>query len=322
MIEFSVLPDNVVVALQTVHSNYKRRKHYKQIKGKRKLQNNKENPERKVEGSVTHFKKLILQGPYFICLCCHRCLYRRSVLIYIPERYKNSHLYCSEVISFDGKMYVCKTCDKKLKKNLIPEQSVKNNLGIDDFPPEFQGIRRLETVLISRRILFKKIAIMPKGQSPKLKGCICNVPINVKDVVNTLPRQVNANDIVSVKLKRKLEYRGHVLFETVRPDFVFQLLHFLKNNNPLYSDIEINFLNFPGEFVDNKNLEDIHFEIDSNQIDNNKDIFIEDFDEPIPIVIDEPIPIVIDGTDKSKFSNLKLLLIHLMNFALMQTRQC
>ena len=73
-------------------------------------------------------------------------------------------------------MYVCKTCDKKLKQNLIPEQSVKNNLGIDDSPPELQGICRLERVLISRRILFKKIAIMPKGQFPKLKGSICNVP--------------------------------------------------------------------------------------------------------------------------------------------------
>ena len=43
-------------------------------------------------------------------------------------------------------MYVCKTFDKKLKQNLIPEQSVKNSLGIDDFPPELQGICRLERV--------------------------------------------------------------------------------------------------------------------------------------------------------------------------------
>lgn len=81
----------------------------------------------------------------------------------MPERYKNSHLYRSEVLYFDNKMYVCKTFDKKLKQNLIPEQSVKNSLGIDDFPPELQGICRLERVLISRRIFFKKIAIMPKG---------------------------------------------------------------------------------------------------------------------------------------------------------------
>ena len=131
-----------------------------------KCKQNKTNkkPKRKVEkSSVEKFKKSILQGPYFICLCCHRCLYRRSVLIYMPERYKNSHLYRSEVLYFDNKMYVCKTFDKKLKQNLIPEQSVKNSLGIDDFPPELQGICRLERVLISRRIFFKKIAIMPKG---------------------------------------------------------------------------------------------------------------------------------------------------------------
>ena len=118
----------------------------------------------------------------------------------------------------------------------------------------------------------------------------------------SLPRQVNTNDIVSVRLKRKLEYRGHVLFETIRPNFVFQLLHFLKNNNPLYSDIEINLLNIPDEFVDNKNSEDIH----SNQIDNNKEIPIEDFDEPIPIVIDE--------TDKSEIFKLETTLNPLDEF--------
>ena len=103
-------------------------------------------------------------------------------------------------------------------------------------------------------------------------------------------------------MKQKLEYRGHVLFETIRPNFVFQLLHFLKNNNPLYSDIEINLLNIPDEFVDNKNSEDIH----SNQIDNNKEIPIEDFDEPIPIVIDE--------TDKSEIFKLETTLNPLDEF--------
>jgi len=55
----------------------------------------------------------------------------------------------------------------------MPCQCIKNNLDIDEFPTELQDIRRLERVLISRRILFKKIAIMSKGQSPKLKGQKC-----------------------------------------------------------------------------------------------------------------------------------------------------
>ena len=84
----------------------------------------------------------------------------------------------------------------------MPCQSVKNNLQIDELPPELQDLNRLERVLISRRILYKKIAIMPKGQSMKLKGAICNVPIDVDSITAVMPRPVNNNGIVIMKLKR------------------------------------------------------------------------------------------------------------------------
>ena len=64
---------------------------------------------------------------------------------------------------------------------------------------------------------FKKISIIPKGQSPELKGELCNVQIDVVDVYKTLPHLVDSNGIVIVKLKRKLQYRGHVYFESLRP---------------------------------------------------------------------------------------------------------
>ena len=40
----------------------------------------------------------------------------------------------------------------------------------------------LERVLIARWLLFKKIHIMPKGQSPMIKGAICNVPVDTVDL--------------------------------------------------------------------------------------------------------------------------------------------
>ena len=75
---------------------------------------------------------------------------------------------------------------------------------------------------------------MPKGQTPKLKGSICNVPVNTSDVVNTLPQSADSNGILMVKLKRKLMHRGHVYFEAVSPDIVQSALQYLKLNNPLY----------------------------------------------------------------------------------------
>ena len=51
---------------------------------------------------------------------------------------------------------------------------------------------------------------MPKGQSPKFKGAICNVRIDVASTCNTLPCPGDSNGLIIVKLKKKLEYRGHV----------------------------------------------------------------------------------------------------------------
>ena len=52
-----------------------------------------------------------------------------------------------------------------------------------------------------------------------------------------------------VKLKRKLCYRGHVFFESVRPDLVYQALIFLKENNVLYSDIIIDLDNAQNDLL-------------------------------------------------------------------------
>ena len=65
---------------------------------------------------------------------------------------------------------------------------------------------------------------MQRGQSPNLKGVLCNIPIDVVDVCNTLPCPADSNGIVIVKLNRKLQYRGHVYFESVRPKFILRLL--------------------------------------------------------------------------------------------------
>ena len=40
---------------------------------------------------------------------------------------------------------------------------------------------------------------MPKGQTQKLKGSICNVPVDT-NVANTLPQGADSNGILMVKL--------------------------------------------------------------------------------------------------------------------------
>ena len=117
---------------------------------------------------------------------------------------------------------------------------------------------------------------MPKGQSPKLKVALCNIPIDVVDVYNILPRQADSNGIIIVKLKRKLQYRGHVYFESVRPNFILRFLQYLKLNNPLYHDIEIDLDNIPSFLINEKSRNSLSINVLSNI----------NIDDEIPIIVE------------------------------------
>ena len=66
-----------------------------------------------------------------------------------------------------------------------------------------------------------------------------------------------------LKLKCKLEFRGHVYFQAVRPQFILNALNWLKLNNPPYNSITINIKNISSEFA--------NFEGDSNNEACSKD---------------------------------------------------
>ena len=138
-------------------------------------------------------------------------------------------------------------------------------LEVCELPKKFRDIQRLERVLVARQLLFKKINIMPKGQSPKLKDALCSIPVDVSDVSNTLPLPADRNSIIIVKLKRKLQYREHVYFESVRHQIL--LLNFcsiLKLNNPLYYDIGIDLDSIPSFLINEKNQDSLSINVLNN----------------------------------------------------------
>ena len=124
---------------------------------------------------VSNLKLLIKNGP------CNRCLYRISVICFNIEKYSVDENIIFMVKLYDDNYYICTTCDKALRKNSVPCQAVANRLNVVELPKLFQDIRRLERLLVSRRILFKKVTDMPKGKSLKrvrIKGSICNIPVS------------------------------------------------------------------------------------------------------------------------------------------------
>ena len=107
----------------------------------------------------------------------------------------------------------------------------------------------LENVIISRMILFSMVLIMPKGHFSQIKVAVCNVPVEADSMSNILQYFTDSNGLILTKLKRKLSYRGHVLFVPVRPDVVQLILDYLKQNNFLDNKIVINTDNIPVDLL-------------------------------------------------------------------------
>ena len=121
---------------------------------------------------IQQFNRGIREGPYYICVVCNRLLYRKTVLEFKKDKYNSSSCLFTSVTSFNGNMYICNTCHVTIKKkNKTPCQAVYNNLAVDDVPPELASLEKLEQILVSQRIVFQKIVVMPKGQQRKMSQC-------------------------------------------------------------------------------------------------------------------------------------------------------
>ena len=160
---------------------------------------------------------MIKLGPFYLCCACNRYLYRSNVKVLKPKSYDQEFLSTvnTKVKSFDGKVCICKTCHLQVSKSQVPYQGVANNLCLDEIPEAIKILNKLETSLLCKMLLFKKILIMAKGQDPKLISVVVNVPVDVNETFHKLP---NRDHMVLMKLKKKLMCKGHVFLEPVNPE--------------------------------------------------------------------------------------------------------
>lgn len=61
-----------------------------------------------------------------------------------------------------------------------------------------------------------KIIGLPRGKQKAIHGCVVNVPVDPDETCDVLPR-LPSSSTITVKLKGKLMYRGHVLKQSIRP---------------------------------------------------------------------------------------------------------
>ena len=175
-------------------------------------------------------------------------MYRKSVILCNKVKYTKTStdvlqkVFCPKFsfVSHGGKEWICKTCDRTLSRGSMPLQAKGNGLQLCEVPPELSGLNPLELRLISQRVPFMKMVALPSGKQRSIHGPAVNVPSKVDTICNVLPRLPSQTELVPLKLKRKLSYRGHYMYDYVTPQKPVIALKFLKANNPLSSHIDIN----------------------------------------------------------------------------------
>ena len=100
-------------------------------------------------------------------------------------------------ISFDGKQWVCRTCDRTLKRGNMPLQAKANGLQLS---PELSSLNALELRLICLRVPF---VALPTGKQRSIHGPAVNVPSKVDTICEVLPRLPSQTEMVPLKLKCK-----------------------------------------------------------------------------------------------------------------------
>ena len=200
------------------------------------------------EQAIVSFHSDIKNEPDFVCTFCHRLMYRKSVVTCNPAKYSkcgSDLLKC--VFSADlryvcdtGIEYVCNTCDRALKREVMPLQAKANGLPLSEIPTELADLNTLELRLICLRLPFIKMVALPTGKQRSIHGPAVNVPAKVETVCNILPRLPSQSELVPLKLKHKLVYKGHYMYDYITPEKLLDSLSFLEANNPLYAGIDVN----------------------------------------------------------------------------------
>ncbi|KAJ8034442.1 ATP-dependent DNA helicase PIF1 [Holothuria leucospilota] len=190
--------------------------------------------------------KWLLHRNQHLCHICNRLLFTNQVKPFHDSRYDSDVLrtcigLTTDIAQCSGKSsFICFTCDRTLSKKSIPCQAKGNKLQPASQPEQLKYLNCLEKHLVTPVLPFMKIIPLPKGAQKGIHGPVVCVQSDVSGSAACLPRLPSDSSLIKVKLKRKLEYKGHHLYQQVNPNKVKDALECLQALNPHFQDICVN----------------------------------------------------------------------------------
>ncbi|XP_071958642.1 uncharacterized protein [Antedon mediterranea] len=235
---------------------------------------------------LQNFRETISYGPEYVCCVCFKMLFRNQVVKCTKAKYenrtcindkylhicnKNCNKPCQIAKSPRCRLWICFTCHKKLLNGKVPAEANSNNLELLDIPPELKCLNNLEQHLIGLNIPFMKLMNLPKGGQHGIHGPVVCVPSNTIETVKILPRPEAEDQLISVKLKRKLSYKGYYKYKFVNTANVIQALEYLQDHNKWYFDVAID--EKWHNYLSKENIESATTNVDDQEtcVENNEE---------------------------------------------------
>ena len=144
----------------------------------------------------------ISSGPLYVCTCCDQLWYKHSVCPADQIRLVNPDIvkYLQNIKSVDNVEWLCNTFSNHLRKNKVPPCAIANGMKFPE-KPAFFDLNELEYRLIAPRLAFQNIFQAPRCGQPKITGNVVNVPADVNNTVNMLPRLSHETGTIKVQSK-------------------------------------------------------------------------------------------------------------------------
>ncbi|XP_014299180.2 uncharacterized protein LOC103578710 [Microplitis demolitor] len=238
------------------------------------------------------FTKRSLELPRYKCISCQKLSFRKEVTDLSKLHNPISGEIWNDLIQFinekDPTMnsnFICNYCLKKIRSKTIPPTCLLNNMYVGTIPNEIVALNEYEKLLIQRAKSFQvvqRLGTVAKKNLPhtmkiqKLKGQIFHLPLPIEETFKKIcstTDPINKNHELYIVI-RSIPTKSNAIWENlVNLETVFKTLTWLKNNNPLYTEIKLP--ECPQklrEWLDTKNIEFIIDSTENTNEENNTNI--------------------------------------------------
>ncbi|GIY84996.1 ATP-dependent DNA helicase [Caerostris darwini] len=176
----------------------------------------------------------------------------------------------------------CKTCSDHICKRNVPNFAANYGFRYPVQPSCLSELNDLEERLVALRIPFMQIRELGRDRQYGIKGSVTNVPNDLHKSVDCLPRNANDSVTIYVKLKKRLSFKSHFMYQCVNPNRAYDAALYLMNK-PLYQSQNVNIdLEWLEIFRTESNSSNAFADLNtiSSEESDESDIDDDDYDDP------------------------------------------